>query len=471
MIYNQIISFGKGRASQLAIIACSVCLILCIQACGDPSPVGAGVLEGERLDLKFVDDFDITARTVYPRLQPTTYRRGSNSVSTVNITNRFLGALDDPITGGVQFEQYFKLSRSTANPEFDGATIDSVILSINYGDQTYGDPTEVHTLEVFELIDPFDNVDTIFANDPVMHGPLLGSETFIPAPEDTILIIQHGQGTVQELSPQIRIPLDISIGEAIINDTSIIASDSALQQFLPGLLLRSRSVNSVYSLNLSPTLNNAALSPNGVTIYYELNDTTRAQYKLNIDSELASFFEHDFTRGSVIDAIDDEVYGDSLLVIQGLAGVNVELDFNDIYRLEGEVLNYAELTMVVANADIDPMAEDLYPPSDILVGRYDEEDSTRLVSTRDFAVAVEESDIGRLFGGIIEEVDIDGETVMQIRINVTSHLREVLDGTLEDDKVVMALVSKVQRAGRTVVYGPGHSRYPMKLSVTFTDVQ
>jgi hypothetical protein len=471
MIYSQITSFASGTFRRFTTVVSFACLLLCVQACGDPSPVGAGVLDGERLDLTFADDFEITARTVYPRLQPTTYRRRSNSVNPVDISNRFLGALDDPITGGVEFAQYFRLSRSTANPEFDGATIDSVILSINYGNQVYGDQAEVHTLEVFELVDPFDGVDTIRANDPVQSGAFLGGETFIPAPEDTILIIQHGEGTVAELSPQIRIPLDISIGEAIISDTSIIASDSALQQFLPGLLLRSRATNSVFSLNLSSSLNNAAVSPNGVTIFYELNDTTRAQYKLNIDSEIASFFEHDFDRGSVIDAIDDEAYGDSLLIIQGLAGVNVELDFGDIDRLEGEVLNFAELTMVVANADIDPMAEELYPPSDILVGRYDEEDSTRLVSTRDFAVAFEEQDVSRLFGGIIEEVEIDGETVQQIRINVTSHLKEVLDGTLADDKVVMALVSKVQRPGRTVIYGPGHSRYPMRLSVTFTDVQ
>lgn len=447
-------------------------LVSCIvTSCGDPSPVGAGVLDGERLDINFSDDFTITAKTVLPRSQPEVYRRPASNVNQVNLSSRYLGRLNDPVTGEVISEQYFLLERSTSDPELDGATVDSVILSIVYGDDQYGDVAALHDVEVYSVVDPFEGVDTITANTTVDVGSLLGSEAFVPAPEDTVLIIQHGQGTVVELSPQIRIPLDVSIGEAIIADPSIIESDSALQAFLSGLLLRSNTTNSLFSLNLSPGINNSTASPNGVTIYYELNDTTRAQYKLDIATEVGSFIEHDFEAGVVSDWIDDEFIGDSILVAQGLAGVSIELDFDGLDSIQSDVVNYAELTMVVANEDVDGPDADLYPPFDILVGRYSLVDSTRLASTRDFVLALESGDVAGLFGGQIEEVDLNGELVQQVRINVTSHLKEYLGGELESDQLVISLVSKLQQPGRTIIYGPGHSRYPMKLSVTFTDIQ
>lgn len=457
------------RRFNLCLPSLSVCIVLLIalsSGCGDPSPVGAGVLEGERLDLRFTDTFKLSAKTILPPSVPVTFRRGTNEVASLSINNRIVGQLDDPVTGSSYAEVALRLRVSTVNPTFTGAVVDSVVLSLVYDARgSYGDQEAIHQVDINELADLFPDSDTLYADEQLARGPLLGSRSMVPRPADSILIIQHGLGTVAELRPQMRIRLDNSFGQSILDDPSIIQNDSTLEAFMPGLVISSSTSNSLFGLNLSPAINQPSTSPNGVTIYYSLDDTTRAQYRLSISSEISSYIDHDFARGSMI--IDD-VAADSILVSQGLNGVNAAIDLGSIASIADEVLNFAELVMYVARDEmIDP---DLYPPSEILASQYNSSDSTMLASIEDFTIALNAGRVATLFGGVPTDVVVDDVAIQEIRINITTHLKTLQDDPSADRRLILVMASKLQRPGRTIVYGPGHSKYPMKLNVTFTDI-
>ena len=438
-------------------------------SCGDPSPIGAGVLDGERLDITFTDTVQLKAKTISG--DPlATFRKGSTTTVALNLQNRIVGELDEPLTGRSLSEVYLRLELPTGEANFDGAVIDSVVLSILY-DSTgfYGDQNAFHNVEVSQLADPFPDVDTIFNNDPITKGSVIGSRTLQPRFRDSIRIITHGQGTPQVLTPQLRIRLDDSFGQQILDNEALVETDSTFSVFLPGIVLSSLpNASSTFGLNLLSTTNNG--SSNGMTLFYTIDDTVKTSYRFEISTDIASFIEHDFSGSAVEAFIDADELGDSLIFVQGMAGVDATVEIGNLDDLSEDVINHAELLAFVFR---DPMLDlDFYAPQPLLLAEENEEGT--LVSTNDFNIAIQSGRVDELFGGNPKDTIINGQALEYIKMNVTSFLKNLISEEKNDPEpnrtLIFNVTSKVQRPGRTILYGPGHSLYPMKLNVTFTDI-
>lgn len=456
----------KSLASVLSIVF-GLCLLL--TSCGDPSPIGAGVLDGERLDITFTDTIPLKAKTIEgDRLA--TFRRGSSTSVALNLQNRIVGQLDDPLMGTSSSEVYLRLELPTGEANFDRAVIDSIVLSILYDSVGfYGDRDALHSVEVSQLTEAFPYVDTIFSDDPIVKGSVLGSRIFTPRFNDSTRIIQHGQGTPSFLAPQLRIRLDDAFGQQILDNEALIETDTTFSVFLPGIVISSSPDNSsTFGLNLLRTTN--AGPSNGMTLFYTIDDTIKTSYRFEISSDIASYIEHDITGSAVEPFLNAEDLGDSLIFVQGLAGLDAEVEIGGLDAIAEDVINQATLIAFIYR---DPMLNpEYYTPQPLLLAEENEEGN--LISIEDFNIAIQSGRVQELFGGSPQDTIINGQALEYIQMNVTSFLKELIANEKSDPatnrKLILNVTSKVQRPGRTILYGPGHSLYPMKLNVTFTDI-
>ena len=95
-----------------------------------------------------------------------------------------------------------------------------------------------------------------------------------------------------------------------------------------------------------------------------------------------------------------------------------------------------------------------------------EDDNGNFRSIEDLAVA---NSLGALdlFGG---KPFTDNElAVRKYEMTITSHLQSKVDGLDESPLVILPQLS-LERAERVIIYGPGHSTFPIKLSVTYTQL-
>lgn len=429
--------------------------------CGDPSPIGAGVLDGERLNLKFTDTVQLTTKTVVAK-PLSTYRKSP----ILNLRNRILGELDDPITGITRSEVYSGFEIPVTSPNFTNGIVDSVVLSITYDSVGfYGDADAMHDIEIFGLANEFPDQDTIFSDQELMKGALLGSKSTHPSFTDSVRIIEHGVGTALTLKPHLRIQLDDSFGQQILDNPSVVENDTIFSTFFPGIAIKSTpDRSSSFGLNMLSTENASTI--NGIVIYYTIGDTAKLSYRLTPSTNISSYIEQDRSGSPLESFIDNTTIGDSLIVIQGQSGVDAELEIGSLEGLKDEVINHAELiSFIYRDPIINP---DFYEPHPLLLAEYD--DDNALVSIEDFNIGFSSGGLEELFGGTPQDTVVNGNSLEYIRLNITSHLKSLIEDSEKDKTLIFNVTSKIQRPGRTILYGPGHSLYPMKLNVTFTDI-
>jgi hypothetical protein len=427
--------------------------------CGDPSPIGTGVLDGERLNIQYTDTLGLSAKTI--DADPLTSYRFN-----LDIRDRILGQLDDPLTGVTGTELYARLRLSSAEPEFEGAVIDSVILVLAYDSLGfYGDRGVTQEVEVYQLADMFPDVDTLASDVQLPVGNLIGSKTLIPSFNDSILITSYIDDTLISLSPQLRIPLDNNIGQQILDNPDLLTDDTTFAKFFPGVVLKSTpSGSATFGLNMSRSQNSGGL--NSVKLYYNIGDTTKGIYNLLFSNDISSYIFHERAGYPLADFIEDEQFGDSILVVQGLSGVNTSVAFDDLSSVSADVINYAELICFINDdTGVDP---DNYFPRNVVTSKVTEDGT--FLSTNDFSVAISSGRLNDLYGGNPQDTVVNGVPLQFIKVNVTGHIKEVLDDPSIEPRIVFSVASNVQIPGRTVFYGPGHSLYPMKLRIIFTDI-
>ena len=75
---------------------------------------------------------------------------------------------------------------------------------------------------------------------------------------------------------------------------------------------------------------------------------------------------------------------------------------------------------------------------------------------------------GGNFGGrLTEESGNNGEMIQTYTMNISSYFQEILD-EVKDPVIYLRSFPKQEQGSRVVIYGPGHSKYPMKLSLAYT---
>lgn len=418
-------------------------LFVLISSCNEPTILGEELLQDDRSEIFFTDDLPVKARTI-PADSVVTY----NPLA-VPLTY-FCGNYLDPIMGKTQARVFAQLGLSSLFPEFvsaDSLRLREVELALAVDTfSTYGNDEQLFRLEVSRLGEALDPDVAYYANQSFAKGNSITKFEFLPEWQDS-------------LTPQIRVPLPLSLGEELLSlDSVIFTSNELFQEAFPGLVLEAtKNTGYLLAFNL-----NSALS--GLRVSY-----TRFEDTLSFDeSYLFSFagnnarmvnFSHDYEETSVEKALELSSPSDTVssLFVQGMAGVNIEVELSDLEQLQGAIINKAELICysIFPNQNVYPLISRLF--------LYKQNGSSLLQPIRDVSLA-QATNID-FFGGTFElDPDLG---VYLYKFNLSAHLQDMIDG-VEGTTFVISPGGKAQTAGRTLLFGPGSTSFPIELKVTYT---
>ena len=179
-------------------------------------------------------------------------------------------------------------------------------------------------------------------------------------------------------------------------------------------------------------------------------------------------FKHDYSGSLVEPFINEDTFtGDSMIFVQGMAGLNAKLSIPYAKNLKAEnvIVNKAEMEVFVVILPEDE--EDFHsdPTPQLFISKKNSDGD--LVVITDVAEAVEAT-LSRIFGGEIEEIQKNNTILYRYKMNITSHLQEMIDGIEPNDEIFIYSEAKGQRPQRVVLFGPNHPEHPIKLNVTYT---
>lgn len=436
-----------------------------INSCNDPTPLGSELLAEDQVDVLYTDTIKLSASTVREDVI-----LAYDPNPSITYDNFQFGDFTDPIFGNAVASIYAQLIPDFDPPNYTNAILDSIILTLQYDSlRTYGILDAVpFGIGIYRITDNIDieskyYSDQVFSFDEAM--PLAEISSFTPAiaSQDSITgIIDYSfdaDGETISIPAGLRIPLSLSLGEELINYDSITytSNNNFLEQF-----------NGIHVKPLTQTpgmlsFDITSFSSSNLTVYYR-RDTIKTQYEYNFSDRFVQFnnFSHDTAGAIVDDFFDDTTKGDSLLFIQAMAGSNVKIDFQDFDDFQNVIINKAELIFTVAELDEDDPEN--YPPTRALIGAD--------IGTDGEFVFLSDLLLGPTsFGGIVTEVIGDeGEILQQYTMNISAHFQDIVDGN-EDRSIYLRAFPKQEKSDRVIIYGPGHSKYPMKLKLTYTKLK
>lgn len=436
---------------------------LILNSCNEPTPIGSELLTEDQVNVFFTDSVKLSATTVK-----------EDSVLTYDpdpsvIYDRFIfGDYTDPIFGDAEAAIYAQLVLDFDEPDFSNATFDSLVLIMQYDSaSTYGDlEADPYGLSIFRISGDVDKESVYFSNSffETEMTPLVEVPSFTPmvTAEDTIPgIIDYRfdtDGDTIVLPPSLRITMPASLGEELMAyDEDIYTSSTNFVEEFKGLFFEATSeTNSLLSFDISTTSSSALI------LYYTEDDTINRQYQYEFSPRFIQYnaFKHDFSGTVVDDFIDDTVKGDSLLFAQAMSGTNIKVELPDIEQLGDIIVNKAELEFTVAILDEDDPVN--YPPMQNLVAAtIDETDNLTFLALPDVVAS------GNFGGLLTDAIGPNGEMIQKYSMNISGYLQDILDD-VEDPLIYLRAFPKQQQGSRVTIYGPGHSKYPMKLSLTYT---
>ena len=440
------------------IVSVAVIILLCTIGCGDASPIGSDVLEGDRLDIQYMDTLPLTGRIVSSDPLPT-FRIQTDTTTAISLRNRIVGRLNDPFLGVTTTQVYMQFSLSTVEPDFENATLDSVVLVLGYDSLGfYGESNIFQRVDVLELAEDFPMVSSFNSDETISTGNSLGFRLMIPSFRDSVAITNHNDDMdVAKVQPQLRIRLDDALGNALITDSTLIQSNDNFRAFFKGIALSAvpQSGRGTFAIDQSSTIN-------GIYIYYTTQDTVRRTYRLFTNSRVAASIQHEYASASVQNLIDAP--NSELLAVQGMAGVNSVVTLENLDPIIDQVINYAELVGIIA---FDPNLEtDIFEPRNVIA--LEENSEGENVAISDVSLGQSRGDLLRFFGGTPQDTVINGVDRQFMRFNITSHIKDIQNNPNVSKDIILSSLAKVENPGRTILYGPQHPLYPMKLNVTFT---
>lgn len=429
--------------------------LMLLFSCSDPSTIGVDFLDDDELELGAVDTFTITG-----------FSQFEDSVLTWDPTTRTLlstlltGRIRDLYFGSTEVDLYTEFSNSFVDPDLKG-TADSLILMLVYDTLGfYGDTSSPISMDVLRLEEDIKETSRSYSNNSFATGELLGGAYNIKAnPYQRITVIEPGNDTIT-YPPHLRITLSLDLAKEIIAlDTSGSLTSKEIKEFVRGFKF-STPFQSESNALLGFDMDNDSTV---VRLYYT-QDTTKRYYDFIFSASFNKRFTHiahDRTGSPVEDYLQNHADNDSLLFFQSLGGLASKVNFPTIKNLRNVAINRANLEFFVLEANDDPFK--FYPPIKQLVTFH--ESNGGLILVQDvYRNASNVKILDKSSGGVVIK-DVNG--MKKYRINLSSHIQDILRGSAPTEIYITSYL-RGEFPGRSIIFGPGHSQYPMKLYVTYT---
>lgn len=437
-------------------------LAIFLGACNDPTPLGSELLQDDQVEIFFTDTVSFITTTV---------REDSvvafNPDPSVTNSTFLMGDFNDPVYGKTLASIYAQIIPNFDEPQYEGAIIDSVVLILDYDSiATYGNlEAEPFGIGVYRITESLNREDETYYSDQVFSYndamPLAEINSFIPqtASQDSVFgLIDYTfntDGDTIDVRTHLRVRLDNSIGEEFADYDSIIhTSGSEFVELFNGLHIRPLTeTSSMLAFDLSSN------SISTLSVFYR-QDTVNRQYNYSFSTRYVQLnnFEIDRSGTNIENIFDDTTIGDSILFLQAMSGPNVKIVFPNTDIFEDVIINKAELKFTVAELEDDDLIT--YPPTISLIAAD--------VDDEGFIFVQDVLEGGSAFGGVIqEEIDADENAIQTYQMNISAHFQEIVDER-RPNEIFLRVFPKQEQSSRTIIHGPGHSKYPMELKITYT---
>ncbi|MBI1224217.1 MAG: DUF4270 family protein [Bacteroidetes bacterium] len=433
-----------------------ILLFVALLSCNDPSTIGADLLSGDQLDTEFTDTLTVRARTV-SNDSLTVWGPGVNGVVFQNFT---FGDYLDPVFGRTVSSIYAQIVTNATPPNFIDSLsrIDSVVFTLAYNtDLYYGKIDEPFTVEVYEMDEQLD-VDAKYLNsDSFAVKPMpIGVKTFMPNLTDSITVMEPSSDTVKsvKLPPHLRIQLDTAFaGRIMRTDSLTLVTDSLfLSEVLKGIWLKPASQN-------AGLLSFIMRSGNTNIRFYYHDGTKKKSYDFKaFTGNPVVLHQRNYYGGSIVGnniGLTDR----SEVFLQGLNGVNIELEIPYAESLQGLIINKAELVFPILTL---PEDNDNYEPvSQIYASEIIVDDSVAVLDDIYYAsISHQGADFGDYFGGKVTSDD-------NYKLNIAAQLQRMITGDSKK-KLLLTTYLRSERAARVVLGGTSNSDNPAKLKIWYT---
>lgn len=342
----------------LVLSATFLCLFFTIISCKkDKKTIGEGALPpGTTLESSGIDTFELR-----------TYSISADSVPSKNPQFNLVGKYNDPEVGVVEagfFTQLQMSSTSTDFGDFGDITIDSVVLSFNYGGY-YGTPTE-QLFEVYELdadLNP-DSTYYQFSTVPTKPDNLVptgNNEGLItPTPLEQSVV---GNDTVE---PQLRIPLDHNFGMNLLQLADGESDNENFKQQFKGLNVKV-NVPTPMAGQGSILYLASANAASKMTVYFQVaGESDPTTYDFLITNQLIDFnhVETDLTGSNLEQVLNDTIMGQQSYFAQAF-NARAKIEFPTIENIpENAILHDATLELPISYFS----GSDFYPSTNVTIG-------------------------------------------------------------------------------------------------------
>jgi uncharacterized protein DUF4270 len=414
--------------------SCLIVIIVFIYGCKEPDNVGLEVLPKSDLSsLNFSDTFTLQTSVVR-----------EDSVPASGNSANLVGVINDNLFGISRASFYTQVWLSSFNVNFgSGAICDSVILTLAYSGY-YGDTTTAHNFEVYRLNENI-LTDTVYYSNRTFSAPdLLGSlSTSDIRPTDSI----DGK------APHLRIPLDKNIlGPAFLNPSSsaVYESNSAFKEYFKGIYVKDASSPSTGGCILYFALKDTMSK---ITLYYNSGSSFTFPFPGVTAPEKINHFEHDYSTAIFGNNFNDPDFGKNLSYVQSMAGIKTKIGFpflNDLVKSGNISINKAELVITIDNTTT----------------------STYSAHSSLFLVGIDSGGSGYFLPDAITSASNFGgaQTNGTYTFLITRYIQQILTGARKDYGLFLVASGASANANRTVIGGSGNSSIPLKLKLSYTNI-
>lgn len=330
-----------------------ISVISCVK---EENKIGDDLVGGVNTITQFIDTVEISTKI-----------KIVDSVKSANLNYSIIGAINDPKFGKTNASLYSQLFLEQNNIDFGGTQFDSIILILPYQDY-YGDTTSNQQFKIYEVSETIDTFKT-YSNSTYETSDVIGDYTFTPHP------VESTSGSTETFG-DLRIPILPAFGNKIFSKSGLaeLENDDNFKEYIKGF--------AIIPENNHAQEEGALFTFDYQKIKFRLFYTSpvTGQDSINFvctnSSQRLNSYDHLNYQGSEASLSFNQLNTENLY-IQGLAGLEIEVDFPNIGNLqetlggESVVINKAVLqahrttdTLVNYTASVALLANEYRKPND-----------------------------------------------------------------------------------------------------------
>lgn len=436
---------------RLGIALMIAALVIATAACRkSPNTIGNGLLsDSDYIGIYNTDALELVCHSYL------------DSIGTKNVSNALLGSMNDPVFGLTHAGFCTQLRFSSAGQRFgNNPVVDSVVLQL-YLTGYYGDTTVWETVHAYILADTL-NTDTTYYNNTEValeSTDYADGFQFQPHPNTKMHII--GTDTVRQ--PIVRIPLNNSLGEILVNLDSTAYKEPALfKRYFHGLCLKCDDPVGAGNISYFTLTNNTFTV---MQLYY--HDAATPDKALRYDYYITSAdtyfnqFTHDYTQGApdfISQVLDgDTALGQQRLYLQTMGGVKTRITFPTLSQWtdtlsEGCHIVVNEAKLIVTAADVDTLY--FTEPNTLSLVKFNANGSTSILPDLQEGTSY--------FGGGYSS------TKHCAYFRISEYIQELLSGSQEPYGLSLGISGGAYNASRLVINGPEAETDKLRVEITYS---